>query len=255
MEFYIKTGIVCIAKYESDYIKSFVDYHLKIGFDEIYIYDNENEPTYEKLLNNPKVKVIHLPNNNYHKAVQYIVLEDFAKKYISSFTHITHIDIDEYIVLKKHSNIKDFIREYIIGDCAGIGINWRFFGSNGHLEKTDTPDPIRFTRCELKGNIHIKTLFDVTYFEKFITPHSIKIKQDMFIKNTNNDIIYGPLNNNIDFSVIQLNHYKCKTLPEFKYIRTRGRADLCRNPKEDIIHSFELYNLNEIEELTILKYF
>jgi hypothetical protein len=47
--------IVCIAKKESDYIEEFVKYHLAIGFKTIYIYDNEDVPTYEKLLQNIKI--------------------------------------------------------------------------------------------------------------------------------------------------------------------------------------------------------
>ena len=42
--------IVCIAKTEHDYIEEFVKYHVGIGFKCIYIYDNEDEPTYETLL-------------------------------------------------------------------------------------------------------------------------------------------------------------------------------------------------------------
>jgi hypothetical protein len=44
--------IVCIAKLEQDYIEEFVRYHLAIGFNKIYIYDNDDVPTYKKLLEN-----------------------------------------------------------------------------------------------------------------------------------------------------------------------------------------------------------
>ena len=42
--------IVCIAKKEQDYIEEFVKYHLHLGFKHIYIYDNEDIPTYENML-------------------------------------------------------------------------------------------------------------------------------------------------------------------------------------------------------------
>ena len=247
---FIKPAIVCIAKLESDYIIDFVRYHLLLGFDKIFVYDNEDTPVYEQLLLefSKNVTVIHLPGNNYSEAVQYYALRHFEKNYMDKFTHVAHIDIDEYIVLKKHSTILEFISEYFIKNCGAIGINWRFFGSNGHTEKTNIPVMERFTRCELKGNRHIKTLFETSAFIIYKNnPHAVVLQPGYYTKSTNGYIINGPFNENIDFSVIQLNHYKCKTLPEFKYARSRGRADLKNNPKEDIEASFKLFDLNEIE--------
>ena len=176
---------------------------------------------------------------------------------MSKLTHVAHIDIDEYIVLKQHSSIKDFIKEYIYGNCAGIGMNWRTFGCNDYTEASLIPEPIRFTKCELKGNIHIKTLFNTSLFNNFREVHSIKTKNGMYIKNTNGENIEGCFNHNIDFSTIQLNHYKCKTLPEFKLLRLRGRGDLnnFKQPIEDIEATFNLVNINEIEELTAHNFF
>jgi predicted O-methyltransferase YrrM len=248
---YIKSSIVCIAKLESNYIVDFVKYHLSIGFDKIYIYDNEDTPTYKELLHNysKDIIVIHLPGNNYSKAVQYYALDHFQKNYLSESTHVAHIDIDEYIVLKQHSCISDFINEYFVGDCSAIGINWRHFGSNGLIiPELNIPVTERFTMCELKGNRHIKTLYAVDQFVKYSDPHSVILREGK-TKSTNGKIINGPFNDSIDFSVIQLNHYKCKTLQEFKYIRSRGRADFKINPEEDILNSFKMYDINEITDL------
>ena len=60
---------------------------------------------------------------------------------------------------------------------------------------------------------------------------------------------------NIDFNVIQLNHYKCKTLPEFQYIRTRQRADIPGDMNEDVLESFNKYNINEVRDLTAYYFY
>ncbi len=225
-----KPVIICIAKLEADYIEEFVRYHIALGFLKIYIYDNEDVPTYAKLLEKyaDNICVIHLPGNNYNKGVQYIALDDFVTNHLASddITHVVHIDIDEFIVLKQHKNISAFIEHFIVGDCAGIGINWRFFGSGGHTKKTDTPVTQRFVMREISGNCHIKTLFDKRRFLSFNTCHDINVEEGYYIKNTNGTVIVGAFNNDFDFRFTQLNHYKCKTWPEFKYIRTRGRAGL-----------------------------
>ena len=141
------------------------------------------------------------------------------------------------------NNICDFINEYIIGDCQGIGMNWRFFGSSGRTEKTNEPVTQRFTQCSKNGNQHIKTLFKKDNFIRFGTCHDIILSQG-FVKSTNNKIIDGPFNPDICLDVIQLNHYKCKTLPEFRSIRQRGRADIIENISENIDEQFNCYNIN-----------
>jgi hypothetical protein len=250
----MKVVIVCIAKLEHNYIEEFVRYHLLLGFDKIYLYDNEDVPVYKDLLRSfPDVIVTHLPKNNYRKGIQYIALESFMKYVVmkDKITHVAHIDIDEFIVLKKHTNIKKFIAQYIKDDCAGIGMNWRFFGSSGFTERSSLPVTMRFTKCEEKGNMHIKTLFDVKKVKCFNTCHDVTTHINYKIKTTHGKIIIGPFNKLIDMSVIQLNHYKSKTWEEFQYIRSRGRAGLPiqRQKEEDVLKSFMAYDINEVEDL------
>lgn len=252
--------IMCIAKKESDYIEEFVKYHLAIGFSHIFIYDNEDQPTYDTLLHkyvvDGKITVTHFPGNNSDIGVQYIALHQFMDNIMndSTITHVAHIDIDEYIVLKKHANICDFIQEYIVGDCAGIGMNWRFFGSSNHTEKSSIPVTQRFTMCEERGNEHIKTLFKKEYYRQYNTVHDIVTNYGQ-IYSTRGYVIHGPCSMDVDFSVIQLNHYKCKTLPEFRIIRERGRADMSAQPPEDVEASFQRFNINEFEDLTAKEFY
>ena len=251
--------IVCIAKKEHDYIEEFVKYHLALGFKYIYLYDNEDLPTYENMLDKYKdyIQFTHIPFNNYSKAVQYIALDHFVNNYLfkhEQITHVAHIDIDEFIVLKKHTTISDFINEYIKGDCQGIGMNWRYFGSSGQTEKSDMPVTMRFTMCQQGGNVHIKTLFKKKYFLGYNCCHDVKLSKG-HIKSTNQKIIKGPFNEHIDLSVIQLNHYKCKTLPEFRCIRQRQRADIVGDINENIDESFKMWDINQTEDLTAKKFY
>ena len=238
--------LFCIAKLEHLYIEEFCNHHLSIGFDAIYIYDNEDVPTYHRI-NLPKVNVIHFPG----KVMQYKAMEHFTQNIMPTVTHVIHMDCDEFIALKKHETIQQFVQEYIKGDCVGIGINWRFFGDS---HKTFTNEPLRkrFTWCQRNGDRHIKTLFQTASFLKYNTVHDIVVKGH--IKSTNGTIIKGPWNDAIDLSVIQINHYKTKTLEEFIYIRQRGRADIASHEtREKILESFHAHNFNEVEDLTLFN--
>jgi len=258
--------IFCVAKNEYNYIEEFVKYHLALGFKHIVIYDNQDVPnTYIKILEKylSQLTILHIPGNDRNVAVQYSILNHFqheiTKANINTITHAAHIDIDEYIVLKKHSNISDFIKEYIKDDCSAIGMNWRFFGSSGHTQYTTEPITSRFTKCEKKGNMHIKTLYDVNSSLGFMTPHNVQLSKG-YTKSTNGDIIQGPCNDNPCFDVIQINHYKCKTFEEYKIIRMRGRADFTKEKQipydiKQLEEDFKLYDLNEIEDLTAKTFY
>jgi hypothetical protein len=133
-------------------------------------------------------------------------------------------------------------------------MNWRFFGSSGKTEKTNEPVTSRFTMCEKYGNAGIKTLFKKEHFITFNTCHGVILREGC-IKSTNGNIVNGYANDSIDFSIIQLNHYKCKTLPEYRYIRQRGRADEVTTIPENVDEDFKNYDINEIEDLTAKTFY
>ena len=187
--------IVCVAKNEQFYIEEFIRYHIALGFKHIIIYDTESKPTYEELLKKyvAHVKVIHVPTEELNEHVSLSVLEDFKTRilYNSNITHVAHIDIDEFIVLKKHSTIIEFINKYLTGDCQGIGMNRIYFGSSKQTVRTNQPVTLRFTRCEELGNEYIKTIFKKDHFIKFNTVHDVALKEG-HIKTIRGDIITGP---------------------------------------------------------------
>ena len=54
----MKLALVAIAKDEDNYLREWLDYHFKIGFDEIYVYQNnwhfkEEVPDYVHLIDFP----------------------------------------------------------------------------------------------------------------------------------------------------------------------------------------------------------
>jgi predicted O-methyltransferase YrrM len=261
----IKPVIVCIAKFEQDYIEEFIRYHLHLGFDKIYLYDNEDVPTYGQILRKFRdyVVVNHLPGKAYSTPPQYQAFSHFVNNYMytTDLTHVCHIDIDEFIVLKKHNNIKEFIKEYIYDGennvmCGGICMNWRFFGCSYQTVNTKQPNTQRFTKCEEKGNLQVKTIFNKKFYASFPNPHYIFVNNTNYpLKTIAGKIMNGPLNEDIDLSVAQINHYKTKTLEEFKHIRTRGRADLHVNPDEDVVANFNLYDRNEVEDLCAYNFY
>jgi hypothetical protein len=76
---------------------------------------------------------------------------------------IARIDIDEFIVLKQHRDINEFLEPY--KEFGGVGINWRIFGTSGHIKKPEGLVRDNYTwrfpdDCGVLngGNSHLKTI-------------------------------------------------------------------------------------------------
>jgi hypothetical protein len=213
--------IFCMARYEKEYIKEFIQYHLFLGFDHIYLYDDEDVPIYKDLLD-PSWPVTIIPiiliKENASQRTK--MLNHFFRNYKNKHFWAACIDVDEFIVLKKHDNIHDFLNEYIPNN-GGIGINWVLFGSNGHKVYTDKPVLERFIKCG-NPNQHIKTIFVCKDAIEMSNPHFVSRYRFGHTKSTNNIKIPNAFNTNPDMSICQINHYHTKSEEEYAQKQKRG---------------------------------
>jgi len=234
----IKTALVCIAKNEENYIEEWLIYHQKLGFDQIFIYQN-NWRTKVKLANVTKIEF----DGDQKQLESY---NHFLKTYGCNYDWAAFFDVDEFLVLKKHSNINDFIADY--ADHDGIGINWVYFGDNGLLEPTDEYSLLkRFTMRQKVANDHVKSIVKIKACNKMFVHHP-----DYEIVDTDFKKFYGTFNGKRLDNVAQINHYFCKTKKEFLEKIERGRADTnCARE----ISEFDTSNFNEVEDLTAYNFF
>ena len=136
--------IVCgIAKQERDYIKDWVKYHLDIGFDRIYLYDN-NDPdgeSYGSLLDeyikNDQLEIIDV------RGIPGQQLNSYLTTYYGiPFTYVAFIDIDEFITIdSSYTDIKDYITKTDKPELksTGIVLQWHCFAGS---DNTDNSIPI-----------------------------------------------------------------------------------------------------------------
>lgn len=259
----IRAAVILVAKGESHYIAHFVKYHIALGFDTIFIYDNEDEPTYEKILVDnkihPKYFVLHhIPGNTVARP-QILGIHHFEIFHMQNYTHATHFDGDEYITLRKHHNIKELIRDYFVGNVAALSMNWKYFGSSGRKAYEDIPYPVRFTRCQHGVDHHVKSIFQTDRVEKGTINAHYVIPKEGFCEIDSSFKAEGlPLWSNLrrPADVIHLNHYKSKTFEEFVWSTARGRADAFKNDPTRVIVKdrqrgrwFKHYDRNEEEDL------
>ena len=233
----MKTALVCIAKDEENYLHEWVNYHLKIGFDDIHVYQNnwrwENP--------HPKVK-LHISDGY---GVQTKTYQHFASNGYKLYDWAAFFDVDEYLVLKKHPDVKSFISEYSI--FPAISIHWVLFGDNGHKTVENEYSVLkRFTKRSKISKGQFKSIIKLNVHTRMeIHNH------EGFSVNTNCSLIDQldyPGDRPID--VAQINHYHVKTIQEYKLKIARGRAARLKSDpdfykKEE---DFDKHNYNEVED-------
>lgn len=155
-------AICAILKDELPFIDEWVNYHIKLGYDHIYLYDNDIISlckSYIRLENRDRVTVNPIPNIDaiYNQGRIY---EKCLRDYGNSYDWITFIDIDEFIVSSDIKGMFNSIpRRYDVvvfgsvfySDCGNV------ISSGSVVERFKEPSRIKVydtksaVRCKSKG--------------------------------------------------------------------------------------------------------
>jgi hypothetical protein len=242
----MNVALVCFAREEDNYIEEWTKYHFKIGFDKIIIYQDQ----WECKLNDPKIVKI---SSTYGKDPNRLVgfYNHFIESMSSSFDHAAFFDVDEFLVLKKHNNVKNFLKSYL--ECQSIGIPWVYFGDNGlsSVEDNDYSVIKRFTKRRKRiGWGHGLPVKQILKLDKKI---QMSIHHPFCEWHSQNKIINtGPgLLTEEPTDIAQLNHYYCKTKQEF----VEKKMNLNVHDWPVGLGNFNNFNFNEIEDLAAYNFY
>ena len=238
----MRIGLCCIAKSEENTIHEWIYYYKKLGFTRIYMYMND----LEYIINDDKV--IQIPFPGYNKQVE--AYNHFLKHFRHLFDWVAFFDCDEYLVLKQHSNIQDFIK-YFDNPC-GIAVHWCFFGSDGQEKNHHKSSVIkRFTKRQKGVDIHIKTILNLSISDTYMV---IAHHPNIMLMNTDFKYINGPFDKEKKTDdYVQLNHYHHKSLEEWILRIQRGHPDTSPNKSIEQWHKSK-YEFCDEEDLFALNF-
>lgn len=241
------TSICAIAKYENDYIAEWVRYHINLGFDHIYIYDN-NEVDGERIEDaipadlKEKISVLDVRGKKY---MQKIVYNECYRTY--DFDWCAFIDIDEFITFNPKSgytNIKQFLQDRDAFDA--VHLNWMCYGDNGMVRKKEGGVVERFKEpikpldfafgYDFPQNNHIKSILkkglDVDWCKDTddwdSNPHTPYGK--MKICNENGNLVTNSPFHEYSLEIAYIRHYYSKTIEEYTCKMLRQCADCSVKP-------------------------
>lgn len=226
-------AICLIVKNEGPYLLEWIAYHRVVGFDFFYIYDNESTDGSAEMLyaleKEGILKTVHwptVPGIN----IQTAAYNDALRRFGHECEWLAVIDADEFIVPHADGNIKEFLKSFP-EDVGAVGINWKMFGSSGHVTKTPGLVMERFLRCSEEGyepNHHIKSIMKPE-FTKSAKVHRCYLTNSKRYMDPALRLITDSKHSHVLHEKIQVNHYFTKSKEEWNLKRARGNGDRQKN--------------------------
>ena len=264
-----KKQFIClcvIGKRENLYAKEFINHYKNLGYNHIFIYDNNDvigerfSDILQSEIKNGFVSIIDFIGYKRNSdSTQVEAYYDCYKKNHKNYNWLSFYDFDEFLELKpKNITIQEFLNSKRYKNCQNIKINWLVYNSNNEtLYYEDKPLQIRFDKAfyNLTSNMHIKSTVrggnNKNYWSKWTNPHSSLIKfrscssSGEFV-NSQTPFIDPP-----DYKYAFIKHYYKKSFEEFCIKIKRGWPDL--TDKDYIKNILIKENSNNTVKIEIIK--
>jgi hypothetical protein len=167
-------------------------------------------------------------------AQQGIAYLDCAKRLQQGGNHTwaAFFDLDEFLILKKHEHVEDFLLETLAS--GSLSINWHQFGTSGRIAYSPAPVTKRFMYREEIVSKKVKSIVRLRDmdFNKVPHPHFPYLVNVTDQKDTTGTHFQWFFNPHGPTDVAVLAHYHWKSYKEYLAKRTRGRSDVGRKKGE-----------------------
>jgi hypothetical protein len=227
-------------KDEDKLLPFFIGHYMKLGFEHIYIVDDNSEKPIkeigyiQELILCRKITVLTLDyriadfheknekfllSEYYDSELLYILdnqtylLRYFIKNYKNMNKYVLFCDADEFLYIKNQDTIHDFLEYYkkIYKDIVCIHLFWVMFGSSYHINFPETGHLFENFQLSNKNiSTHTKYILDVSVYSNYnafihrcFTPNG-----SYCIKPNSNELIYTQEFENMYFKLISSSKHK-----------------------------------------------
>jgi len=212
-------GLCAIIKDEAPFLEEWMAYYTHLGVEAFYLYDNGSKiPVNETLrlferFHTPEKLFIHrVPGEKIQMAAYNLCCATYA----SRCRWIAFVDVDEFIVPKKHDSIPAMLEEF--EPYAGLALNWQVFGSSGHLSRPEGLQIENYTRALDPGALihrHVKCIVRPGKVDMFFGPHICELNSpEDVIVTENHEPLFGPITEALNREKGQVNHYYFRSIKD-----------------------------------------
>ena len=260
-----KQKIACCAimKNESPYLHEWVAHYLGLGFNEIFVYENDSsDKTPSHLKNLEKsgyIRFVSWPSLD-KASPQLSAYEDALSKTDADW--MLFCDADEFLILNQHENVHQFMEKFD-EDISSVSVNWRVFGSSGKESRQPGLVIERFQLCsELNFDVnrHVKSFVRPARVTKIHIHAPVTDGQSVYADGSPLQFKEGEqgIAPEVKADSAVLNHYFTKTKEEWQIKKLRGNANRSLSSKDKYIRYheglFERHDRNEVLDTAALKY-
>ena len=220
-----------IAKRENLYAKEYVNHYKKLGYQHIYIYDNNDvdgekfEDVIQDEINSGFVTIINIRGLEKGQCYAY---KDCYEKYNRLYNWMSFFDFDEFLAIKEN-NIQNFLTSSRYKECVTIKINFLFYSDNELLYYDKRPLEERFTNALYKhhSNVWLKVTvrggLKTNYWSVKCSPHTSGSNYPA-CNSAGKKIPYWTGYARPNFTYAAMKHYYTKSTEEYLIKSSRGSA-------------------------------
>ena len=245
-------SICAIFKDEASYMREWLEFHLLVGFQHFFLYNNNSSDNYMAILS-PYI------DRGYVTLVQWkdqpgqlTAYKDCIRRFKDESKWIAFIDLDEFLY-SPQNHIKEQLKAY--ESYGGVVANWQMFGSGGlktrppglviesYLQKAAKNHPV---------NTHVKSIIQPERAVSLRDPHSFSYREPYFAVNEECKVVINAFSP-VSIEKFRINHYWSKSAEEGKFKMAKTRASTYVQPPADMWERHESF-LNEELDHDILFY-
>lgn len=242
------SSICLLAKDEDRYLDEWIMYHIGIGIDHIFIYDNGSKNPISEFIkkypDNIQSKITVIDFSGEYDNIQTDCYSHYLENYSQLSTWTAFIDADEFINIAHYNSINEFLRQY--DKVSVIAMDFVEFNANGQVKYEDKPVRERFTkRSEVENPDYAPKVF-----VKCSRIDSFEIHYPMYCSKR-----FRAIDTDKETS-IYLEHYYTKSFEEFKQKIQKGTCDPAwsRSLFEFFKYNPDMEYLKETEEDIVQLY-
>lgn len=257
-----KVALALYVKNEYSDISGWISWHLSIGVDTIFIYDDYSvDGTYNIIKAAEKkydIRVFRTDPNKYvdHDVRHGKCLESASKIAADEgFDWIGFLDADEYLLLSKNDNVKEFLDKFDRFDA--VAINWCIYGSSGKVVRPRLPIVKTFTsrsREEFPDNVLVKSFIRPDCFGKdYRNPHRYySVPTEKYSDPSGNEVVWhDATNHNVCWDEARIMHFVCRSMEHFvTRIKRRLNIDL-----RDSSSYWDHFNKNDVLDMSYSRFY
>lgn len=263
-----RISVCLIFKNEAPFLKEWLDYHLAIGVDHFYLYNNNSDDDFKDVIdsyiNNGVVTLMDWP----YQQAQFKCYEHCYKTYGGESNWISFLDADEFICLRNEVDINQWISAF--DKYPAIIIPFLMFGTSGEIKHDYSRMVIeQYTQCWNHffhlGKCLINTRYQISdyslwhlhhhtymrYTFSFFTltvPAVNQFKKICVVGRTWGKTMLDP-----DKATIQINHYYTKALEIYDRKANGSDVLFAQNLKSDYKKFYMCENGCVTRDYTILR--